>query len=178
MNDPESIPLPAVTYDTWLILETLARLERTLMATQDQIDALAQRLTDATSDIRADIADLKAAHPELDLSALEGKVDQLEGLALENPPASRRSREPVTVGRCSKFVVAVIGALAVVRAELPADAPPWLIGAAAAGQQPRRVYGIRNDPPARHGPTERFGRQPGVGGYTEPPADSPPLAGP
>ena len=82
------IPPVSVTYDTWVILDTLNHLERILMATQADIDALAQRLTDATSDIRQDLADLKAAHPELDLSALEGKVDQLEGLALENPPAT------------------------------------------------------------------------------------------
>ena len=58
------------------------------MATQADVDALVTRLNQATADIRQDIADLKAANPDLDLSALEAKVDALEGLALENPPST------------------------------------------------------------------------------------------
>ena len=88
MTNPDVLPPVAVTYDTWVILDTLARLERILMATQADVDALVTRLNQATADIRQDIADLKAANPELDLSALESKVDALEGLALENPPST------------------------------------------------------------------------------------------
>jgi hypothetical protein len=40
----------------------------------------------ATAAIRQDIEAIKAAHPEIDLSALEGKVAALEGLDAENPP--------------------------------------------------------------------------------------------
>ena len=81
------------------------------------------------------------------------------------------------MGQYRKFIVAVIGALAVVGAELPADAPEWLTGVIAAASAVG-VYAVRNDPPAKHGPTEKFGRIAGVGGYTEPPADQPPPAGP
>ena len=71
----------------------------------------------------------------------------------------------------------MIGALAVVGAELPADAPDWLTGAAA-GITALGVWAVRNDPPAKHGPRAKLGRQPGVGGYEEPPADQPPPVGP
>ena len=82
------IPPPGITYDTWVILDTLNRLERILMATQADIDALTSRITAAAADIRADIQALKDANPDLDLSALESKVAGLEGLAAENPPES------------------------------------------------------------------------------------------
>jgi hypothetical protein len=84
MPGPYVVP---VTPETALILERLDHLEGILMATQAQIDAIAARLTQATADIRADIEALKAANPELDLSSLEGKVANLEGLAQENPPS-------------------------------------------------------------------------------------------
>ena len=80
-GDP--IPPPAITYDTWVIL---TRLEGLLMATQAQIDALATRINAAVADIRADIETIRAANPDVDLSALEAKVASLEGLAGENPP--------------------------------------------------------------------------------------------
>lgn len=56
------------------------------MATQAQIDALVTRVDTAVAAIRQDIADIKAAHPDLDLSALEASVGGLEGLDAENPP--------------------------------------------------------------------------------------------
>lgn len=74
--------------------------ERTrLMATQDDIDRLTstvtastEQITTATDAIRQDIADLKAARPDLDVSALEASVGQLgtavgglEALDAENP---------------------------------------------------------------------------------------------
>lgn len=56
------------------------------MATQAQIDALVGRVDTAVAAIRQDIADIKAAHPDLDLSALESSVGGLENLDAENPP--------------------------------------------------------------------------------------------
>lgn len=65
-------------------LETLIERTRT-MATQDDIDQLtariqgqAARVQTALDGIRQDLADLKAAHPELDLSSLDASVAQLE----------------------------------------------------------------------------------------------------
>ena len=71
------------------------------------------------------------------------------------------------MARYRKFIVALIGALAVVGAELPADAPSWL-GGAFAVITALGVYWVRNDPPAKHGPVEKFGRQSGVGGFKPP----------
>jgi hypothetical protein len=59
-----------------------------LMASQQEIaDALAARIDTSTGAIRQDIADLKAAHPEVDFSKLEASVGGLEGLDAENPVA-------------------------------------------------------------------------------------------
>lgn len=69
------------------------------MATQDDINRLTEtvtasteQVTAATSAIRQDIADLRAAHPDLDLSSLEESVGQLgtavgglQQLDAENP---------------------------------------------------------------------------------------------
>lgn len=73
-----------------------------LMATQDQIDQLtaavngaADRISTGIDGVRQDIADLKAANPAVDVSALEasvgrlaGEADQLAALDAENPPAA------------------------------------------------------------------------------------------
>lgn len=80
----DSLPPIAVTYGEYRILARLDYLEG-IMATQEQIDALAERIGTATADIRADIAQIKADHPEVDTSALESRVAGLEGLAGENP---------------------------------------------------------------------------------------------
>ncbi|KAB2347339.1 hypothetical protein [Actinomadura rudentiformis] len=65
------------------------------MATQEQVDAIAARIESAVSGLRADIEALKAAHPELDLSGLEGRVADLEGLDAENPaPVPEPAPEP------------------------------------------------------------------------------------
>lgn len=58
------------------------------MATQEQVDALAARLDTVLAGIRQDIADIKAAHPEVDLSGLEARVAGLETLDAENPEPS------------------------------------------------------------------------------------------
>lgn len=57
-----------------------------LMATQEQVNAVVARIDTALAGIRADIETIKAAHPDIDLSALESKVSDLEGLDAENPP--------------------------------------------------------------------------------------------
>lgn len=59
-----------------------------IMATQQEtLDAIVARIDAATAGIRADIADLKAANPEIDFTALEERVAGLEGLDAENPEA-------------------------------------------------------------------------------------------
>lgn len=58
------------------------------MAQQEQLNALAARIAASTTAIRQDIADLKAANPALDLTALETSVGGLEGLDAENPVPS------------------------------------------------------------------------------------------
>lgn len=78
-------------------------MERTrTMATQEQVDALAAQLGDfaaglssALDGIQSDIDDLKAEHPDVDLSAIEEKVAALTPLAeraaaidAENPAAA------------------------------------------------------------------------------------------
>lgn len=55
------------------------------MATQADVDAIVSRIDTATTGIRQDIADIKAAFPQVDLTALEDKVSSLEGLDAENP---------------------------------------------------------------------------------------------
>ncbi|GAA3416363.1 hypothetical protein [Streptosporangium vulgare] len=49
--------------------------------------------------IRQDIADIKAANPEVDFSALEAKVGALEGLDAEYPAVP--PQEPETPGRAA-----------------------------------------------------------------------------
>ena len=73
------------------------------------------------------------------------------------------------------LLLAVVQVAAYIIAD-PVDLPPWVV-AAAGLVNTAAVYGIRNAPPPRHGPTERFGRQAGVGGF-EAPTDQPPPAGP
>jgi hypothetical protein len=75
----------------WLLepaLHAIHRSENALMTSaQDHANQLAGRIDTATTNIRGDIADLKAAHPEVDFSALEASVGGLEGLDAENPGA-------------------------------------------------------------------------------------------
>lgn len=56
-----------------------------MTAQQEQADAIAARINASTANIRQDIADLKAANPGVDFSALEASVGGLEGLDAENP---------------------------------------------------------------------------------------------
>lgn len=67
------------------LLNTLNRKVDTIMATQAQLDALVTRLNTAVAGIRQDIADIKAANPAVDFSALEESIGGLEGLDAENP---------------------------------------------------------------------------------------------
>lgn len=55
------------------------------MTTQQKLDAIATRIETATTNIRSDIAELKAANPTVDFSRLEASVGSLEGLDSENP---------------------------------------------------------------------------------------------
>jgi ABC-type transporter Mla subunit MlaD len=68
------------------LLETIEKRTRT-MATQDDIDQLTTRmdqrdaqLQSALDGIRQDVADLKAEHPEVDLSRLDAAIGQFEQL--------------------------------------------------------------------------------------------------
>lgn len=67
--------------------EIKRKVDLIMTAQQDALDALVARIDAATMGIRQDIADLKAANPGVDFSALEEKVSGLEGLDAENPPA-------------------------------------------------------------------------------------------
>lgn len=61
------------------------KVEEIMAGQQEALDAIVARIDTATADIRQDIADLKAANPSVDFSALEEKVAGLEGLDAENP---------------------------------------------------------------------------------------------
>lgn len=76
-----------VFMDTLRALEKIDRKVSTLMATQEQLNALVERIDTAVAGIRQDIEDIKANHPEIDLSSLEERVAGLEGLDAENPEA-------------------------------------------------------------------------------------------
>ncbi len=60
-------------------------LEDFMASQQEQLDAIVARIDTATAGIRQDIADLKAANPAVDFTALEERVAGLEGLDAENP---------------------------------------------------------------------------------------------
>lgn len=70
---------------TRTLIKDLHRKVDAIMATQAQLDALVSRIDTAVAGIRQDIADIKAANPGIDLSALEDRVAGLEGLDAENP---------------------------------------------------------------------------------------------
>ncbi len=77
------------------IPERLARIEQAqshlnrkveqIMGKQEDLDAIVNRIDAAVAGIRQDIADIKAANPEVDFSALEQRVAGLEALDAENP---------------------------------------------------------------------------------------------
>ncbi|MFB9681199.1 hypothetical protein [Streptosporangium vulgare] len=71
-----------------LIEQAQSRLNRKvdkIMGKQADLDAIVVRIDNAVAGIRQDIADIKAANPEVDFSALEAKVGALEGLDAEYP---------------------------------------------------------------------------------------------
>ncbi len=63
----------------------LTRKVNLIMGKQQDLDAIVTRIDTAVAGIRQDIADLKAANPEVDFSALEQRVSGLEALDAENP---------------------------------------------------------------------------------------------
>ena len=69
------------------LLKEISRKVGHVMATQEQLNALVARIDGSVAGIRLDIEQIKAAHPEIDLSALEERVAGLEGLDAENPEA-------------------------------------------------------------------------------------------
>lgn len=73
--------------DAIRLLRELNRKVDTVSENQDQVNAFVARIDTATAGIRQDIADLKAANPAVDFSALEERVAGLEGLDAENPAA-------------------------------------------------------------------------------------------
>ena len=77
----------AVATERQLLIRVIDKLDEMeiKMATQDQVNALAARIEASIAGIRQDLDELKAANPDLDLSALEAKVADLEGLDAENP---------------------------------------------------------------------------------------------
>jgi hypothetical protein len=69
------------------IQQKLERLIEMAQLTQAQIDALTTAISTATTNIRADIDDLKSRiPPDVDTSALDASVAALEALDVENPP--------------------------------------------------------------------------------------------
>lgn len=64
----------------------LERLEEMATVTQAQLDALTARIDAAVAGLRADIQAIKDAHPDVDITALESSLSNLEGLDAENPP--------------------------------------------------------------------------------------------
>lgn len=67
------------------LLAQLNRKVEHVMSQQDDLNALVSRIDTAVAGIRQDIADLKAANPAVDFSALEDRVAGIEGLDAENP---------------------------------------------------------------------------------------------
>lgn len=68
-------------------LEEIDRKVSRIMTQQEDLDAFVERIDAAVAGIRQDIADLKAANPAVDFTALEERVAGLEGLDAENPQA-------------------------------------------------------------------------------------------
>lgn len=66
--------------------EILERLRAMATLTQAQLDNLTAAIGTAVSNIRQDIADLKAQIPDLDTTALDASVASLQALDVENPP--------------------------------------------------------------------------------------------
>lgn len=62
-------------------------LQEIAMTSQEKVDAIADAITTATTNIRQDIADLKSANPAVDFTKLEASVSGLTALDLENPVA-------------------------------------------------------------------------------------------
>lgn len=68
------------------LTEILERIMDMAALTQAQLDDLTAAINTAVTNIRQDIADLKAQIPDLDTSALDASVAALQALDVENPP--------------------------------------------------------------------------------------------
>lgn len=93
--------VPVLWGDLRLVYGELAALKKRFtgieekqVATQDQVNALAQRVTDDVAAIRAEVDEIKAAHPEVDLSALETAVNSLHQTAVDIDPSPEAPAEP------------------------------------------------------------------------------------
>lgn len=75
-----------VPIDDTDITTLLERLLDMATLTQAQLDNLTAAINAAVTNIRQDIADLKAQIPDLDTTALDASVAGLQALDVENPP--------------------------------------------------------------------------------------------
>lgn len=75
------------------IMQKLYYLREQVMTNQEKLDSIADQITTATTNIRQDIADLKAANPTIDFTKLENSVADLGNLDAENPPPSLTSKK-------------------------------------------------------------------------------------
>lgn len=75
-----------VPIDDTDITTLLERLLDMATLTQAQLDNLTAAINAAVTNIRQDIADLKAQIPDLDTTALDASVASLQALDVENPP--------------------------------------------------------------------------------------------
>jgi hypothetical protein len=74
----------------------LHRKVEIIMGKQDDLNNLVARIDTAVAGIRSDIEGLKADNPDVDFSALEARVQGLEGLDAEYPAAPpQEPTEPV-----------------------------------------------------------------------------------
>jgi septal ring factor EnvC (AmiA/AmiB activator) len=75
--------------------ETINQLGEKIVATQADLDALAQRVSDDVTAINAEITALQQANPQLDLSGLQAAVSNLDstaGSAAAPSPSSSRKK--------------------------------------------------------------------------------------
>jgi len=65
----------------------ITTLGERIMAQQDQVNALAQQVVSDVAAIRAEVDEIKASHPDVDLSALEAAVGSLHQTAVDIDPS-------------------------------------------------------------------------------------------
>lgn len=67
--------------------QQIDQLREMAMSQQDDLNAFAQRITDDVAKIRAEVDEIKAGHPDLDLSALEAAVGSLDQTTSDIDPS-------------------------------------------------------------------------------------------